>query len=337
MHLILTGATGLVGSGVLSYILSLPATSTPLTRLTILSRRPIPMLSNHSPLSPHIKIETIIHNDFSVYPDSLLEKLRGAKGVIWALGIGSLEVPKDEYVRITKEYPLAAARAFAELGGEVEDGTAAPAVSTSTTNANATQAATQGAPTIETTAGSASSKFNFIYVSGEGASHTPSRFFTPLFGTVKGETEIALAKLAHSLSSQNPSNTQLNTISVRAGAVDPRHDDPRVGEAVADKKSGKRAKGVLGHTVFPAMTALMPGMMTPTDRLGRVLVELALMEGKGGVGDDEKGKEGGNIGGVTAERLDGLTIGKEVVFVDGMGKGEGKVVTNLGIRRLSGL
>ena len=41
MHLILTGATGLVGSGVLARILSLPPGV--ISRLSILSRRPVPM------------------------------------------------------------------------------------------------------------------------------------------------------------------------------------------------------------------------------------------------------------------------------------------------------
>ena len=242
-----------------------------------------------------------------------------------------MEVAKDEYVRITKEYPLAAARAFAGPGLSTtgSGGESAAAAGTATT-ANATQAVTKGVPTSETADSRASKKppFNFIYVSGEGATHTPSRLFTPLFGTVKGETEIALAKLSQQLPSSSQTPTQISAISVRAGAVDPRHDDIRVGEAVADKKSGKRAKGIMGHTVFPALGVLMPSLLCPTDQLGRVLVELALM------GDGDRGSE---KGGTMAEKLEGLVVGKELVYVESVGKGKGKVVTNVGINKLGKL
>ena len=132
MHLILTGATGLVGSAALSHLLSLPAST--LTKLSILSRSPIPMLTD--PPSNHPNVTVITHSDFSTYPPSLLQQLKGADGVIWALGISQTEVSKDDYVKITKDYTLAAAKAFSGL----------------------------------------SESFKFVYVSGEGATLTPGRF-----------------------------------------------------------------------------------------------------------------------------------------------------------------
>ncbi|GAD98533.1 hypothetical protein AN3421.2 [Paecilomyces variotii No. 5] len=125
MHLILTGATGLVGSAALAHILSLPPGS--VSRLSILSRRPVPMAEN----KPNVTV--IEHRDFSQYPPELLEKLKGANGVIWAQGISQTEVPKDEYIKITLDYPLAAAKAFSGL----------------------------------------SDSFKFVYVSGEGATTEP--------------------------------------------------------------------------------------------------------------------------------------------------------------------
>ncbi|KAL1853746.1 hypothetical protein Plec18170_005138 [Paecilomyces lecythidis] len=127
MHLILTGATGLVGSAALAHILSLPAGS--VSRLSILSRRPVPMAEN----KPNVTV--IEHRDFSQYPPELLEKLKGANGCIWAQGISQNDVSKDEYIKITLDYPLAAAKAFSGL----------------------------------------SDSFKFVYVSGEGATTNPGR------------------------------------------------------------------------------------------------------------------------------------------------------------------
>ena len=78
MHLIITGATGLVGSAVLSYMLSLPANQ--IDRISILSRKPVPMADGHA----HVNV--IIHNDFSTYPQELLEQIKGAEGCVWAIG-----------------------------------------------------------------------------------------------------------------------------------------------------------------------------------------------------------------------------------------------------------
>lgn len=114
VHIILTGATGLVGSAALAALLPhLPPTG-PITRLTILSRRPVPMAEKaHNPA-----INTIITNDYASYSPEVLSQLQGASGVIWALGISQREVSAAKYVEITKDYALAAAEAFKDLNGE---------------------------------------------------------------------------------------------------------------------------------------------------------------------------------------------------------------------------
>jgi uncharacterized protein YbjT (DUF2867 family) len=87
MHLILTGATGLVGSGVLAHILSLqPGT---ISRLSILSRRPVPMAAG----KPGVTV--IEHEDYGHYPPELLEQLRGAQGCVWAQGVSQFQVNKE--------------------------------------------------------------------------------------------------------------------------------------------------------------------------------------------------------------------------------------------------
>ncbi|KAM0326631.1 hypothetical protein ACHAQA_006500 [Verticillium albo-atrum] len=149
MHLILTGATGLVGSGVLDAMIKMKD----VTKISILARRPVPMAEAAN--DPRINV--ILHTDFNSYGPEVLSQLKGAKGVVWALGISQNLVSKEDYVKITKDFTLAAAEAFAPLA-------------------------------------SADDPFRFIYVSGEGATQSPGRF-TPIFGRVKGETETLLSEL----------------------------------------------------------------------------------------------------------------------------------------------
>jgi len=85
MHVILTGATGTCGSAVLSYCLREPA----ITRISILSRKPVKQAEGHE------KAHTVIHDDFEKYPSDVLEKLKGAQACIWALGISQTEVTKE--------------------------------------------------------------------------------------------------------------------------------------------------------------------------------------------------------------------------------------------------
>ncbi|KAF2434834.1 hypothetical protein EJ08DRAFT_724149 [Tothia fuscella] len=124
-HLILTGATGLVGSAVLAHTLSLPVGV--VTKLSILSRRPVPMAEGKS------NVEVIIHKDYDAYDSQILERLDGASGCIWAQGISVNQVTKEEYKKITIDYPISAAKAFSTL----------------------------------------SDNFKFVYVSGEGATTSP--------------------------------------------------------------------------------------------------------------------------------------------------------------------
>jgi len=123
MHLILAGATGLVGSAVLHEMIGRESIS----QISVLSRRQVPMAEGHE------KVHVIIHKDFKQYPDDVMEKLRGAEGVVWALGVSANDVSKDVYEEITCSYSDAAAKAFASLADP----------------------------------------FKFVYVSGEGATTTP--------------------------------------------------------------------------------------------------------------------------------------------------------------------
>ncbi|KAF1935967.1 nucleoside-diphosphate-sugar epimerase [Clathrospora elynae] len=102
MHLVLTGATGLVGASVLYSMLAQESIS----RISILSRRPVKMAEGHE------KARVIIHSDFKKYDQALLDELQDAQGCVWALGVSQNAVGKEEYAEITHDYPLAFARAM---------------------------------------------------------------------------------------------------------------------------------------------------------------------------------------------------------------------------------
>ncbi|GIC94620.1 putative nucleoside-diphosphate-sugar epimerases [Aspergillus udagawae] len=149
MHLILTGATGLVGSGVLDAMLAMKE----VTKISVLSRRPVKMAEDaHDP-----RVQVIVHKDFETYDQTVLSQLQGATGCVWALGISQTKVNKDDYIKITKDYALEAAKAFRTLPPPDQP-------------------------------------FHFVYVSGAGSTTQPG-FFTSLFARVKGETELELAEL----------------------------------------------------------------------------------------------------------------------------------------------
>ncbi|OJD21920.1 hypothetical protein ACJ73_06738 [Blastomyces percursus] len=84
MHLILTRPTGLVGSGVLNQML--PLIPGRISKLTILSRGRVPMAEGKQ------GVTVIEHKKFNEYPASLLKRLHGAEGCVWAQGIAQSQV-----------------------------------------------------------------------------------------------------------------------------------------------------------------------------------------------------------------------------------------------------
>ncbi|KAK6376464.1 hypothetical protein LTS17_007059 [Exophiala oligosperma] len=288
VHLILTGATGLVGSAVLSHILSLPASATPsITRLSILSRNPdISLLSDPPPTgmppraNRHTTIEVIEHKDFGNYPSELLDRLGGADACIWALGVSQNDVPKGKYVEVTKDYTIAAAKAFAGLRGGI--------------NASTDDGGDGGQAGNDLS----SQKFKFIYVSGEGATQTPGRF-TPLFGRVKGETETALINLAKAPSLRG----RLDVYSVRPAGVDGTNQPWIWKKIMRDQRSPFQS--VMLKSLLPPIRVLgKESWLSPTEELGRVLVEMALSEKDDGYrGEGVSGEDGRILGNVVLRRL----------------------------------
>ncbi|KAL3424116.1 Protein fmp52, mitochondrial [Phlyctema vagabunda] len=271
MHLILTGATGLIGSAVLQHMLVNPS----VTRISILSRRTVPQAQTPEAAKSG-KVQVILHSDFNTYPSETLEKLRGAKGVVWALGISQTAVSPEEYEKITYDYTVAAANAFATL----------PSAPSSTLPEPASPSPTP---------------FNFIYVSGEGAT-LHSSMFTPRFAIVKGRAEAALLSLG-----REQAGGRFRAFSVRPGGPDAA-EHQEIWPFVPQRTGAMK---VMESYLMPVLRRVVPGLVVPTRDLATVLTRLALGDG---------------------EPLDSSAKGIERV-----GEGKGRIVQNVGVRRLAGL
>jgi hypothetical protein len=350
VHLILTGATGLVGSAVLSHILSLPASATPqITRLSILTRNPnIALLASPPPLgtpstNKHTKIEVIEHKDkdkdkdFGFGGSSTLgsdevevfkEKLRGADACIWCLGVSQNDVDRETYVRVTRDFAVNAARAFSTLSLK-------PASSSGQSSHNDATATGQG-------------KFKFIYVSGEGATPTPSRF-TPLYGRVKGETETALLELMATTSRRPGMRDKLSVYCVRPAAVDGTNQPWLWKEVLKNHRTGFQ-RFYLRLLMPPIRYLGRASWLSPTEELGRVLVEMALrddesrgrgatMQSRGmrsGEDGEEEGEEeeGEEEEGEEEEGQEHMKGGYEMYGPDGLSGVGGRILDNVVLRRL---
>ncbi len=103
MRVVIFGATGLAGSGVLEACLEHPE----ITSITSVSRR--------STKVQHTKLKEIIHQDFLDY-SAIKSELAGHDACFWCLGVSSAKVRDEQtYHLITHDYTLAAAETLAEL------------------------------------------------------------------------------------------------------------------------------------------------------------------------------------------------------------------------------
>lgn len=128
---------------------------------------------------------------------------------------------------------------------------------------------------------------------GEGATTSPG-MFTSLFGRVKGETEAKLLEL----SKTTPS---FKAYSARPAAVDPKFH-PEIHDFMPARKGLLKVVEVV---VLPPFRAAWPALISPTDKLGEALVDLAMGDGKPLEGKGISG-EGRTINNVALRRLVGL-------------------------------
>jgi uncharacterized protein YbjT (DUF2867 family) len=119
MNILLLGASGMVGKGVLMECLE----HADVDRVMCLVRKPLDM--------SHAKLVQVVHDDFLAY-DAVSEALVDVDACFWCLGTTSVGKSEEEYRRITYDYTLAGARAvleaspqchFAYVSGQGTDGT----------------------------------------------------------------------------------------------------------------------------------------------------------------------------------------------------------------------
>lgn len=107
--IVLAGATGFIGSEILSQCLS----NRSITHIYCLTRRPLP-----DDLSTHPKITQVQHDNFDDLPDHLFERFRGwgVGGCIWALGSPvNAHANLEEAQKTGISYPVQAAEKFARI------------------------------------------------------------------------------------------------------------------------------------------------------------------------------------------------------------------------------
>jgi uncharacterized protein YbjT (DUF2867 family) len=100
MHILLTGATGLLGQGVLNACLASPD----VTRITVLARRPLDRAD--------AKVGVVLLEDFS-QAARVQAQLSGIDAAFYCAGAPPIGTAEKEYRRVTFELTLAVARAYA--------------------------------------------------------------------------------------------------------------------------------------------------------------------------------------------------------------------------------
>jgi uncharacterized protein YbjT (DUF2867 family) len=102
MNVVLFGASGMVGQGVLLACLADPG----IANVVSVGRRPLAAV--------HEKLSHIVHEDFLDY-FALENRLRDADACFYCLGVSAAGMGEEAYRRVTHDYTLAAAKALARL------------------------------------------------------------------------------------------------------------------------------------------------------------------------------------------------------------------------------
>lgn len=98
MRMLVTGATGMVGSGLLQEALADPRVTSVLT------------LGRRATGRTHPKLEEIVHGDFFDYA-AIADRLKGIDACFFCLGVSAAGLSEGEYHRLTYDLAVAAAEA----------------------------------------------------------------------------------------------------------------------------------------------------------------------------------------------------------------------------------
>jgi uncharacterized protein YbjT (DUF2867 family) len=102
MNVIITGATGMVGKGVLLECLDHESVE----KVLVIGRNPVDI--------SHPKLEELIHNDFSDF-STVKEQLAGYDACFLCMGISSVGMKEEDFKRVTYDYTLSLARELLPL------------------------------------------------------------------------------------------------------------------------------------------------------------------------------------------------------------------------------
>jgi len=108
MKVLIFGATGLIGTECVRQAIQ----DKDIERITAITRRPL-----DNDISSD-KLDVIIHTDFLDYT-SLLNLFETHQACIWALGISQNAVNENEYIKITHDFPILAAKAMASVNPDM--------------------------------------------------------------------------------------------------------------------------------------------------------------------------------------------------------------------------
>ena len=106
MKVIITGATGMVGKGVLIECLE----SNHITEVLSISRRSIEL--------SHPKLKELLHADFGEF-ESVTKELKGYAACYACMGVSSAGMNEADYTRMTYDFTLALAKVLVELNAEM--------------------------------------------------------------------------------------------------------------------------------------------------------------------------------------------------------------------------
>lgn len=102
MKVIITGATGMVGKGVLLECLDHHA----IEKVLIISRNPLGL--------KHPKLQELIHNDFTIF-SNVKDELRAYNACFFCMGISAVGMKANDYKRITYDFTLSLAKTLLKI------------------------------------------------------------------------------------------------------------------------------------------------------------------------------------------------------------------------------
>ncbi|WP_407494196.1 NAD-dependent epimerase/dehydratase family protein [Elizabethkingia anophelis] len=106
LKVIITGATGMVGEGVLQESISNPNVE----KILLINRKP----SGYT----HPKIEEILHSDFSDI-SALTSQVTGYNACFFCLGVSSIGMNEEQYTKVTYDLTLGFAKTLAEVNPQM--------------------------------------------------------------------------------------------------------------------------------------------------------------------------------------------------------------------------